>query len=115
MLTYNSVRTELTADFKSLYVHGPVNGGLDKVSKSFTLDMSYQEGAEIVSTPYLVHHLMQKSSGDEDLDDWARSKKLFPWVAIGAPLEVSLISQHRDCVCVRAWHHGLAIWHLFSI
>lgn len=89
-LTCNSVRNELTADFKSLYVHGAANGDLHRVSKSFTLDMSYQEGAEIVSTPYLVHHVMQKSSGNEDLDDWARSKKLFPWVAIGAPLKVSL-------------------------
>ena len=91
-LTCNSVRTELTVDFKSLYVHSAVNGDLHRVSKSFTLDMSYQEGPETVSTPYLVHHLMQKSSGDEDLDDWARSKKLFPWVAIGAPLKVSLNS-----------------------
>ena len=93
-LTCNSVRTELTTDFKTLYVHGAVNDDRHRVSKSFTLDMSYQEGAETVSTPYLVHHLMQKSSGNEDLDDWARSKKLFPWVAIGAPLKVSLGSKH---------------------
>ena len=52
--------------------------------------MTYQEGAETISTPYLVHHLMQKSSGNKDLVDWARTKKLFPWVAVGAPLKVSL-------------------------
>ena len=102
LLTCNSVRTELTADFKSLYVHGAVNGDLHRLSKSFTLDMSYQEGAETVSTPYLLHHLMQKSSGDEDLDEWARSKKLFPWVAIGAPLKVSLSSQLRHILYTHA-------------
>ena len=44
---------------------------------------------ESTKSPYLVHHLMYRSSGKTELDSWARSKKLFPWVAVGAPLEVS--------------------------
>ena len=36
---------------------------------------------------YVINHTMMKSSGDENLDIWARERKLYPWVAIAAPLK----------------------------
>ena len=87
----SSIRSELTADFKSIFMPPEFTNGPNEVSKSFILDMSFKEGEkEPTNSPYLVHHLMYKSSGKDLLDSWARSKKLFPWVAVGAPLKVNL-------------------------
>ena len=66
------------------------SNGPSEISKSFILDMSFKEGGNEITSPYLVHHLMYKSSGKDELDSWARSKKLFSWVAVGAPLKVIL-------------------------
>ena len=91
MLNAASVRSELTADFKTIFMPPEPTNGPSEISKSFILDMSFkEEGNEIRTSPYLVHHLMYKSSGNDELDSWARSKKLFPWVAVGAPLKVIL-------------------------
>lgn len=58
------------------------------ISKSFVLDLIFKEETKDITSPFIVHHLMLQSSGDHELDVWARNKKLFPWVAVGAPLKV---------------------------
>ena len=83
--------------------------GPSEVSKSFILDMSFKEGEkESTNSPYLVHHLMYKSSGKDELDSWARSKKLFPWVAVGAPLKVnfSVLSSPRTSAHPCSWQES---------
>ena len=82
-----SVRDQLTADFKALYMPTSAPSGLAPVSKSFVLDMRYNDETTTITRPYLVHHLMRPSSNYGELDTWARSKKLFPWVAVGTPLK----------------------------
>lgn len=51
-------------------------------------DISFQyTGPEGTQTDkYLVHHTMTSSCGNEELDAWARDLKLYPWVAVAAPL-----------------------------
>ncbi|KAL8786962.1 MAG: hypothetical protein Q9195_007974 [Heterodermia aff. obscurata] len=89
-----SVRSELTADFKAIFMPSKPTSGPSEISKSFILDMSFKEaGKETTTTPYLVHHSMYKSSGSDELDSWARSKKLFSWVAVGAPLKESSLDE----------------------
>lgn len=84
------MRDELTTDFKTLYMQSALTNSLQEIAKSFILDMCFMEGTKTTLSPFLVHHLMLHSSGDGELDSWARSKKLFPWVAVGAPLNVSV-------------------------
>ena len=93
------MRDELTADFKALYVQSAPTNSLREIAKSFILDMCFKEGTKTIRSPFLVHHLMLHSSGDSELDVWARSKKLFPWVAVGAPLNVSVpcVVNHGSC------------------
>lgn len=100
-LKFVSIRNELTADFKALFLPTQLTNGPTEVSKSFILDMSFKEEEKTIESPYLVHHVMQKSSGNDELDAWARSKKLFPWVAVGAPLKVSSSDQPHTCINAR--------------
>jgi len=46
---------------------------------------------------YVIQHVMLSSSGDSDLDVWARSEKLFPWAAVAALVEVSLPKFFQTC------------------
>jgi hypothetical protein len=46
---------------------------------------------------FAVQHLVADSVRDDSLDSWAASEKLFPWVALAAPLEVWLFHVcHRN-------------------
>ena len=42
---------------------------------------------------YAISHYLRKSTEDESLQKWARSRKLFPWIAIANPLDVSSLSK----------------------
>lgn len=37
---------------------------------------------------YAISHQLRKGPKDQELQQWARSQKLFPWIAIATPLEV---------------------------
>lgn len=78
-------RNNLALDFKALFVPTTPSGN-DSASRTFQVDIRFTEGALDTTFSYLIHHLMKKSSGDPDLDSWARGKKLFSWVAIAAPI-----------------------------
>ncbi len=84
-------RDGIPTDFKRLYTPGLVLEKRDHISKSFRLDFVYSAGTSSSTESYLIHHTMRRSSGDEELDIWARKEKLFPWTAIAAPLHVSLL------------------------
>lgn len=51
--------------------------------------MRYTEHDISRSFGFVVQHAMLRSTGDSDMDMWGRERKLFPWVAIAAPLKVS--------------------------
>lgn len=48
---------------------------------------NYKTGKE-EKFKYALSHHMRKTIKDEHLQKWARSQKLFPWIAIATPLEV---------------------------
>lgn len=50
---------------------------------------SYKTGKE-EKFKYALSHHMRKTIKDVHLQKWARSQKLFPWIAIATPLEVCL-------------------------
>lgn len=50
---------------------------------------SYKTGKE-EKFKYALSHHMRKTIKDAHLQKWARSQKLFPWIAIATPLEVRL-------------------------
>ena len=52
----------------------------------FEVDSQYSGPEGTRTDKYLVHHTMTSSCGNEELDTWARDSKLYPWVAIAAPL-----------------------------
>ncbi len=57
--------------------------------------MKYTERGSSETRRYTIQHVMLSSSGDVKMDVWARNEKLFPWAAVAALLEVSLIKSYR--------------------
>ena len=73
-------------DFRRLYAPDRRQAALLDVSKMFEVDFQYSGPEGTRTDKYLVHHTMTSSCGNEELDTWARDSKLYPWVAIAAPL-----------------------------
>lgn len=73
-------------DFRRLYAPNPRETALVDVSKMFEVNIQYSDPEGTFTDNYLVHHTMTRSCGNEELDTWARNLKLYPWVAIAAPL-----------------------------
>lgn len=82
-------RNKILTDFKRMYAaHGPDLNKADIFCKNFELSVKYSAGPFSSIERYLIQHNMRQSSGEPDLDEWARTRKLFPWTAIAAPLNV---------------------------
>ncbi len=83
-----SMRVAIPTDFKQRYALNSPSATHD-LSKTF--EMRIEVCTEQDPNPrlfrYIVQHTMMTSSGDEKLDIWARERKLYPWVAIAAPLK----------------------------
>ena len=82
------VRHELPADFKQLYVPQTPPAVRQDVFKSLNLQIEFSSATGSFVQSYLIQHTMMMSSGDIDLDDWARQRKLFPWTAVAVLLDV---------------------------
>lgn len=85
----NRVMQSIPAAFSNMYA-GVSNGRqAADVSKSFHVNVTYVEGSTSSDHRFLLQHKMStSSSGDDALDTWSRKRKLFPWVAMAAPLDV---------------------------
>lgn len=82
-------RNEILTDFKRMYAAPGLDPSkADIFCKNFELCVKYSAGPFSNIERYLIQHNMRQSSGEPDLDEWARKRKLFPWTAIAAPLEV---------------------------
>lgn len=82
-------RNRILTDFKRMYAaHGLDSNKTDIFCKNFELSVKYSAGQFSNIKRYLIQHNMRQSSGDPGLDEWARKRKLFPWTAIAAPLDV---------------------------
>lgn len=73
-------------DFRRLYAPNAMETAPVDVSKMFEVSIQYSDPEGTRTDNYLVHHTMTRSCGNEELDTWARELKLYPWVAIAAPL-----------------------------
>ena len=85
----NRSRKELSLDFRRLYAPDPAETSPVDVSKMFEVSIKYSNAEGAWKDSYLVHHTMTSSCGNKELDAWARELKLYPWVAIAAPLSRS--------------------------
>lgn len=96
-MTTARTRNQLRMDFKNLYgIDG--SSSTQDVYKYFELAIEYTSNGDSKSHSYAVQHAMmsletQKKSLPEnfrniDIKKWARGQKLFPWVAVAAPLKV---------------------------
>ncbi|CUS15647.1 unnamed protein product, partial [Tuber aestivum] len=80
----------------------PVNEGYRQVlveqsrehyESDFMMEISILRSTEPGTDPsetkvrYAISHYLRKSTGDGNLQKWARNHKLFPWVAIANPLD----------------------------
>ena len=79
-------RNDLSIGFEALFVPVVPIEKSSTISKTFQVDIRFTQTTLVTTISYLIHHLMKRSSGDPDLDSWARAKKLFSWVAIAAPI-----------------------------
>ncbi|PWW74719.1 hypothetical protein C7212DRAFT_346228 [Tuber magnatum] len=81
----------------------PVNEGYRQVfveqskehyESDFMMEINILRSAEPGTAPfetkvkYAISHYLRKFMEDENLQKWARNRKLFPWVAIANPLDV---------------------------
>jgi len=82
-------RQEIPVVFKEVFTPTTERGTKHSLSKLFNLDVEFTIGDVPIVYRYLVHHTMTRSSGNKELDEWAQERKLFGWVAVAAPIEVS--------------------------
>lgn len=87
-------RNELPLDFQRLYVEQESSILRQDITKIFELQIEYSDGQVSSVDRYLVQHTMLRSTGNQELDKWARKRKLFPWTAVAAPLNVSQSMLH---------------------
>lgn len=83
-------RDQLPLDFKRQYV--PDTPLQQDISRTLSLRTEYSDVTSSSTQSYLIQHTMMKSSGDSDLDDWARERKLFAWTAVAVLLNVRFVS-----------------------
>lgn len=91
----------------------PVNEGYRQVfveqskehyESDFMMEVNILRSAEPDTAPsetkvkYAISHYLRKSTEDKSLQKWARSHKLFPWIAIANPLDVRLSSNIADFI-----------------
>jgi len=91
----------------------PVNEGYRQVfveqskehyESDFMMEISILRSPEPGTDPsetkikYAISHYLRKSTEDESLQKWARSHKLFPWIAIANPLDVRSSPKITDSI-----------------
>ena len=83
-----NMRMAIPTDFKQRYApnNAPATHNLSKTFET-RIEFSTKQHPNPRFFRYIVQHTMRTSSGDKDLDIWARERKLYPWVAIAAPLK----------------------------
>lgn len=85
----------ISGSFEEMYARLPEKGRPEKLSKGFQVNVEYLAQSSSSVHSFFVQHTMTRSSTKAALNDWAPKKKLFPWVAIAAPVDVGLVSYAR--------------------
>lgn len=92
--------TDITSSLSinELYQSVLVRGEQLSKNESYVLEVSSRKnGSQATVIKYaLTHHMRRHIAGNMDLEEWARTYKLLPWIAIASPL-----SQVRTLACQR--------------
>ena len=83
-----SMRKSIPTDFKQRYTPNMSPPTRD-LSKTFVMGIEFTTKDNPITrlSQYVIQHTMMMTSGNEGLDIWARERKLYPWVALAAPLK----------------------------
>ena len=88
-LIQSSIRDGLPQDFLDLFARRSSDrNSLSTIRRSFQTNIHFENAHGSWTDSYFMQHMFTPLTGDNQLDDWARERKLFPWVAIAAPLRV---------------------------
>ena len=88
-LMRSSIRDGLPQDFLNLFApRDSDSDSLPIIRRSFQTKIHFESSHGSWTDSYLMQHIFKPSIGDNQLDSWARERKLFPWAAIAAPLRV---------------------------
>lgn len=91
----------ISGAFRDMYTSVPGKGDLGNLSRGFVVNVQYVTQSSSSTHSFFVQHMMTApptiaiqstkttKSTSETLGEWACKKKLFPWVAIAAPLYLS--------------------------
>lgn len=79
-----SKRAAVPKEFSLLYSSADAQKA--DVALKFVTKINYENATGFRSESFLVQHYMSRSCGDPCLDKWAKEWKLFPWVAVAAPI-----------------------------
>ncbi|KAL8785543.1 MAG: hypothetical protein Q9213_003291 [Squamulea squamosa] len=72
----------------------------ETIHKSLHVNITYVEGPTSTVHRFFLQHNMSRFAEDNALNTWARKRKLFPWVALAAPLD-HVLSRGRLFSCLR--------------
>ena len=83
-----NMRKSIPTEFKQRYAPNMSPPTRD-LSKTFVtgIEFSTKDNPITRLSQYVIQHTMMRTSGNEGLDIWARERKLYPWVALAAPLK----------------------------
>ena len=86
--SHRSLQNRIPDDFVGMY--GTLQQAKDSVHRTYQVGVQYEGRDSVKEEKYLIQSLMAPSCGDPKIDSWARERKLFPWVAVAAPLTSNL-------------------------
>ncbi|KAL8656205.1 MAG: hypothetical protein Q9210_000400 [Variospora velana] len=74
--------------FKEMYMPHSQERRPEKLSKAFQVNVNFSVGSSSSVHTFAVQHCMTISSSYPALNEWACKRKLYPWVAVAAPLHL---------------------------
>lgn len=92
----NRAMQSISSAFRDMYTSLPRKEEPEQLSRGFYVNVQYSTRSSSSTHSFFVQHMMTRLStkttlsSTAGLDEWARKRKLFPWVAIAAPLNVGL-------------------------
>lgn len=83
------VPSNSSGEIQTPYLSVLVEKNEERWDDSFITEIKLLSGGKESMHTFAITHHMRHSVADTELGDWARKAKMFPWVAIAAPLNVS--------------------------
>ncbi|KAL8828013.1 MAG: hypothetical protein Q9170_006784 [Blastenia crenularia] len=104
----NQAMESISGSFGKMYAHpqGVVKSP-EKLSRAFYVNVEYLAQSSSSIHSFFVQHTMTRLTKNTALNDWACKRKLYPWVAVAAPLkEIALVADQNLQSSQREAHRG---------